>query len=78
MATITLDLTGLKCPLPVLHTRKALLRLRTGDRLQVLCSDPMAAVDIPVLVQSLAMSISDSRNESGALTFLIETTVAAG
>ena len=30
-----LDLKGLKCPLPVLKTRKALKALATGDRLEV-------------------------------------------
>jgi len=43
----TLDLKGLKCPLPVLKTRKALSRLAAGDRLTVLTTDPMAEIDIP-------------------------------
>ena len=42
-----LDLKGLKCPLPVFKTRKALSRLKTGERLTVLTTDPMAAIDIP-------------------------------
>lgn len=47
MSETTLDLKGLKCPLPVLKTRKALTRLSTGDRLTVLTTDPMAEIDIP-------------------------------
>jgi tRNA 2-thiouridine synthesizing protein A len=50
MTNIVLDLTGLKCPLPVLKTRKALARLAAGDRLEVRCTDPMALIDIPVLL----------------------------
>lgn len=42
-----LDLKGLKCPLPVLKTRKALSRLTDGDQLIVLTTDPMAEIDIP-------------------------------
>ena len=38
-----LDLRGLKCPLPVLRTRKILRAMKTGDPLLVLCTDPMAA-----------------------------------
>ena len=45
-----LDLRGLKCPLPVLRTRKALRSLGIGCELVVLCTDPFAAVDIPHLV----------------------------
>lgn len=74
MATTTLDLLGLKCPLPVLRTRKALARLHRGDRLQVLCTDPMAAIDIPVLVQSLGYSVTVTAHDEGRLSFVIERT----
>ena len=47
----SLDLTGLKCPLPVLRTRKALGRLGPGDRLEVVATDPLATLDIPNLVR---------------------------
>jgi tRNA 2-thiouridine synthesizing protein A len=50
MAVTKLDLSGLKCPLPVLKTRKALKSLAPGDRLEVRCTDPLAAIDIPHLV----------------------------
>jgi tRNA 2-thiouridine synthesizing protein A len=50
--TITkLDLSGLKCPLPALKVRKALKSLTPGDRLEVRCTDPLAAIDIPHLVR---------------------------
>jgi len=42
-----LDLRGLKCPLPVLRTRKRLARLAAGATLKVTATDPMAAIDIP-------------------------------
>jgi tRNA 2-thiouridine synthesizing protein A len=49
--TITkLDLSGLKCPLPSLKTRKALKSLTPGDWLEVRCTDPLAVIDIPHLV----------------------------
>ena len=46
MSLTKLDLIGLKCPQPVLRTRKALKSLSPGDRLEVHCSDPLAAIDI--------------------------------
>ncbi|TXN61304.1 sulfurtransferase TusA family protein [Methylobacterium sp. WL6] len=48
---IDLDLAGLKCPLPVLRTRKALRRLPPGTLLRVTCTDPLACLDIPNLVR---------------------------
>ncbi len=49
----SLDLRGLRCPLPVLRTKKALGGLRPGERLAVLSDDPLAGVDIPNLVRQL-------------------------
>ncbi|MDB5740094.1 MAG: hypothetical protein JWP16_1134 [Alphaproteobacteria bacterium] len=43
----TLDLRGLKCPLPALLAKKALAKLPPGTALTVLADDPMAVVDIP-------------------------------
>lgn len=44
---ITLDLSGLLCPLPVLKARKRLLQMAAGEILCVIATDPMAAVDMP-------------------------------
>jgi tRNA 2-thiouridine synthesizing protein A len=43
----TLDLRGLKCPLPALMARRALARVEPGAIVIVLASDPLAVVDIP-------------------------------
>jgi tRNA 2-thiouridine synthesizing protein A len=51
MTDQTLDLRGLKCPLPVLKTRKVLTRLAPGELLLVSCTDPMAAIDLPNLAR---------------------------
>ncbi|MGU3538538.1 sulfurtransferase TusA family protein [Methylobacterium sp. A54F] len=48
---VDLDLSGLKCPLPVLRTRKALRGLPAGARLVVTTTDPLAGLDIPNLVR---------------------------
>jgi tRNA 2-thiouridine synthesizing protein A len=42
-----LDLKGLKCPLPVLRTRKRLLGMSAGEELMVETTDPLAGIDIP-------------------------------
>jgi len=43
----TLDLRGLKCPLPALLAKKALGHAEPGAVLLVLADDPLAVVDIP-------------------------------
>ena len=47
----TIDLTGLKCPLPVLRTKKALALLPAGRVLRVIASDPGALADIPAFAR---------------------------
>jgi tRNA 2-thiouridine synthesizing protein A len=41
------DLRGLKCPLPVLKTRRRIADLNPGEELIVETSDPLAGIDIP-------------------------------
>ena len=41
-----LDLRGLKCPLPVLKTRKQLATMAGGSELLVETTDPLAPIDI--------------------------------
>ncbi|WP_163264882.1 sulfurtransferase TusA family protein [Chelativorans alearense] len=72
MTTIQLDLTGLKCPLPALKTRRALGRIEPGDRLEVHCTDPLAAIDIPNLISETGDRIENIARDGDKITFLIE------
>jgi tRNA 2-thiouridine synthesizing protein A len=66
-----LDLAGLKCPLPVLRTRKALRAAPPGQTLIVLCTDPMAAIDIPNLVREEGARLDAAERIDGQLRFTI-------
>lgn len=73
MATRTkLDLTGLKCPLPALKTRKALKGLKPGDVLEVLCTDPLSVIDIPNLIQETGDKVDIARQAERQIVFVIE------
>ncbi len=71
MAETTLDLTGLKCPLPALKTRKALQKLAPGDGLVVTCTDPLAGIDIPNLIRETGDRIEEQSASSDKLVFRI-------
>lgn len=71
MTETVLDLSGLKCPLPALKTRKALGRLGPGDRLVVTCTDPMAAIDIPNLIRETGDELERQDGSGAALVFAI-------
>jgi tRNA 2-thiouridine synthesizing protein A len=66
-----LDLKGLKCPLPALKTRKALKSVAPGGTLQVLCTDPMAAIDIPNLIRETGDALVSQAANDGVMAFLI-------
>jgi tRNA 2-thiouridine synthesizing protein A len=72
MAEKIFDLRGLKCPLPVLRTRKALAGMAPGDVLIVSCTDPLAGIDIPNLLRESGDTLEETRNEARVLTFRIK------
>jgi tRNA 2-thiouridine synthesizing protein A len=67
----TIDLRGLKCPLPALRTRKALSRLPPGAALVVECTDPLAAIDIPNLVRETGDVLEENARCDDVLVFRI-------
>jgi len=72
MTTTKLDLAGLKCPLPALKTRKALKTLPPGDRLEVLCTDPLSVIDIPNLIRETGDKVEITERSQGRIVFMIE------
>lgn len=74
MTTTKLDLTGLKCPLPALKTRKALKAVAPGDFLEVHCTDPLSVIDIPNLIRETGDKIEITEQGERRIVFLIEKT----
>ena len=72
MTQTKLDLTGLKCPLPALKTRKALKALSPGDRLEVHCTDPLSVIDIPALIQETGDKVEIAERAEHRIVFMIE------
>jgi tRNA 2-thiouridine synthesizing protein A len=72
MTTTTLDLAGLKCPLPALKTRKALKALKSGDILEVHCTDPLSVIDIPNLIRETGDSVEITERGESRIVFRIE------
>ena len=72
MTTTKLDLTGLKCPLPALKTRKALKALKPGDLLEVRCTDPLSMIDIPNLIRETGDKVEITERAGQGIVFIIE------
>lgn len=70
--TIRIDLKGLKCPLPVLKTRKAMQKLHRGDRIEVTTTDPLAVIDMPAFCNEHGHHLVEATECPGHHVFLIE------
>ena len=71
VAETRLDLRGLKCPLPALRARKALSKMPAGDVLVVECTDPLAEIDIPHLVNETGHALESALRDGELLVFRI-------
>ena len=74
MAESTLNLRGLKCPLPALRTRKALKGMQPGEVLVVECTDPLAGIDIPNLLNQTGDTLEETQRNNKVLIFRIRKT----
>jgi tRNA 2-thiouridine synthesizing protein A len=71
MATSTLDVRGLACPLPVLRANKALRGLAAGDELTVLATDPAAPSDFRSFSESSGHQLVASSETDGVFTIVL-------
>ena len=69
---ITLDLSGLLCPLPVLKARKRLGALQAGDVLKVIATDPMSVIDMPHFCAEQGHTLLDLSQDGATYTFRIK------
>jgi tRNA 2-thiouridine synthesizing protein A len=67
----TLDLRGLKCPLPALFARRVLERAKPATTLEVLTDDPMAIVDVPHMCRQEGFEVLVEEKTAGGARFLL-------
>jgi tRNA 2-thiouridine synthesizing protein A len=72
MADQTLNALGLKCPMPVLKTKKIISTMTSGQTLELIADDMGAKADIPALLKKNACTLVEMKEEGGKLTFLIK------
>jgi tRNA 2-thiouridine synthesizing protein A len=65
----TLDLKGLKCPLPVLRAKKALKALAPGAMLRVLATDPGSVKDFQAFCETTGNELVSWAESDGVFTY---------
>ena len=70
-ALITLDLTGLKCPLPVLKARRQIAQMAAGAVLEVKADDPAAPLDFDHFCHTGGHRLLESTENNGVFLMRI-------
>ena len=72
MSHYTLEARNSLCPMPVIKTQNKIAELKTGDTLEVICTDPGALSDIPAWCRINGHLVKDSRENDDEVIILIE------
>jgi tRNA 2-thiouridine synthesizing protein A len=70
--TVTIDVRGLKCPLPVLKAERRMRDHPPGTRFILLATDPLAAIDLPHFCAENGHRLLAKSGDAGLLRFEIE------
>ncbi|MDQ0321657.1 tRNA 2-thiouridine synthesizing protein A [Pararhizobium capsulatum DSM 1112] len=68
---VVYDLKGLKCPLPVLKTRKRMRTLTPGALIAIETTDPLAVIDVPHFCNEDGHTLEQTDAVTGGHRFLI-------
>ena len=67
----TLDTSGLRCPMPILHAKRALAKMDVGELLRVIATDSSAPADFDAMLRHTAHSLLESIEQDARYEFLI-------
>lgn len=68
---LEVDASGLLCPLPLLHLKKALMEVQSGDVIKIIATDPAAHLDIGVYVDQCGHQILGLTKAENVQVFFI-------
>jgi tRNA 2-thiouridine synthesizing protein A len=71
LTPVLYDLRGLKCPLPVIKTRKKLAAMASGSFIRVDTTDPLAVIDVPHFCNEDGHELIETQKTETGHRFLI-------
>ena len=72
--THLLDAKGLNCPLPILHARKKLNAIATGEVLEIHATDPGAVADFQAFCRQTGNELLEHSQDGDIYKFQIKRT----
>lgn len=68
-----IDVSGLRCPIPIFRTRRALDEMNIGEVLHIIADDPVSTTNFPEFVKMFpALELLESRQEGDVYHYLIK------
>ena len=67
-----LDARRLLCPMPVIRVQQKIDTLKTGERIEAICTDPGVLHDIPAWAKVHGHKIIESREQEGEDIVIVE------
>jgi tRNA 2-thiouridine synthesizing protein A len=71
---MTLDCTGMSCPMPILKTKKAIDTLQAGQVLKMISTDPGSVPDINAWTRKTGNALLDTEQAGGKYIFYLKKT----
>ena len=68
---LIIDARGHRCPVPTLKLQRAAKRAKVGDRLCLVCDDPMARIDVPHYATTSGLTVLAIEEAAGVLRFTV-------
>jgi tRNA 2-thiouridine synthesizing protein A len=77
MASEVFDFRGLKCPLPAMFAKRALLRAPTGVEIEILTDDPLAPIDVPHMCRQEGFECVSLSRDGDQARMILRRSIAA-
>jgi len=71
VADMTLDCTGLICPMPIVKMAKAIKQIEQGQVLQLIATDPGSPADVEAWSRQTGHELLDSEEEGNRYVFFL-------
>ena len=71
-ADVTIDASGLLCPLPVLKLQKAMKPLTQGQVACLVATDPAAVVDVPHFCNEQGHKLVETQEHEEVMHYFVE------
>ncbi len=67
-----LDVSGLKCPMPILRTKKALAEMASGEILEICATDPATKEDFAAFAKQTGHQLLEQLETDASLIFYLK------